>query len=301
MDLPGDGRIKDHQKSRGEHADDTEGGEESSFVSVIKVDVGGTQSADDETVADLLDQEDQCDPFHLIVLRQCLNDFLKVEGFHFRGLIIPVFPDTKDGKGQEQRCQDAGDQSNRAVGRCGVSADGTAADGIHGDQNGSQCSADAGTQCSTGGKLVPAVGVRRQCRDQPPVGDIVHGVGDAVQEIDDPEEPYKAPTLQIRIEGQIHHHGRGDDADDEPGLEFAPPCSRLLNNVSHNRIVQSIEDPGRHHNSCNGTKLGIGKRSCKQNESHDAVGKQIVDGIPPDGTYGKQDQISFQLFFFHIK
>ena len=293
VDLPGDGRIEDHQKCRGEHTDDTEGGEESSFVSVIKVDVGGTQSADDETVADLLDQEYQGDPFYLIVLRQCLNDFPEVESLHFRRLVIPVLSDTEDGKGQEQRRQDAGDESDGTVRRCRVSADGIAADGVHGDQHGSQRSADAGTQGGTGGKLVPAVGVRRQCRDQSPVGDIVHGVGDTVQEIDNPEEPNEAPSLQIRIKGKIHHHRCGDDADDEPGLEFAPPGSRLFNDVSHDGIVQSVKDTGCHYNGRNGSELRIGKGPGKQDEGHKAVGKQVVDGVPPDGTHGKQDQVSF--------
>ena len=159
VDLPGDGRIEDHQKSRGEHADDTEGGEESSFVSVIKVDVGGTQTSDDETVADLLNQEDQCDPFHLVVLRQCLNDFPEVEGLHFRRLVIPVLFNSEDGECQEQRRQDAGNEGDGPVGRGRVSADGIAADGVHGNQHGSQSSADTGTQGGTGGKLVPAVGV----------------------------------------------------------------------------------------------------------------------------------------------
>ena len=293
VDLPGNGRIEDHQKCRGEHADDTEGGEESSFVSVIKVDVGCTQAADDETVADLLDQEDQCNPFHLIVLRQCLNNFSEVERLHFRRLVISMFPNTEDGKGQEQRCQDAGDEGDGTVGRCRVSSNGIAADGIHGDQNGSQSSADTGTQGGTGGELVPTVGVRRQRRDQSPVGDVVHGVGNTVQEINDPEEPHEAPSLQIRIKGQVHHHGRGDDADDEPGLEFAPPCSRLFNDISHDGVVQSVKDTGCHHDGRNGSELRIGQGPGKQDEGHEAVGKQIVDGVPPDGAHGKQDQVSF--------
>ena len=128
----------------------------------------------------------------------------------------------------------------------------------------------------------------------------MHGVGDTVKEIDDPEEPHEAPSLQIRIKGQVHHHGRGDDADDEPGLEFAPPGSRLFNNVSHDGIVQSDKDTGCHHDGRNGSELRIGQGPGKQDEGHETVGEQVVDGVPPDGTNGKQDQISFQLFFFHM-
>ena len=128
----------------------------------------------------------------------------------------------------------------------------------------------------------------------------MHRICDAVQKIDYAEEVYKTPALQPNIKGKIDYNGSCNDSDHQPGFEFTPPCSRLFYDVSHDGIVQSVKDTGCHHDGRNGSELRIGQGPGKQDEGHKAVGKQVVDGVPPDGSHGKQDQISFQLFFFHI-
>ena len=77
------------------------------------------------------------------------------------------------------------------------------------NQDRSQRRTDSCKQRGTGGKLIACVGIGAERRNHTPVGNIVHGIGDAEQKIKDAEQADEAPTVQVCIEKQINDDGGG--------------------------------------------------------------------------------------------
>ena len=128
----------------------------------------------------------------------------------------------------------------------------------------------------------------------------MHCVGYRIQEIDNSEEPHKAPALKIGVERKIHDDRGREYADDEPWLEFAPACARAFNDVAHDRVVERVEY-SRGDDYCGyRTKLRVCEVSRKQNECYDAACEQIIDHVPADGSEWEHDKVFLSLLeIFH--
>ena len=254
-ELAGQGRIDQHQdRCRGD-TDHREDGVQAAFVSVAEIDKAGADSAEDEGVGDLLEQEDQDHPAQLIVLGDCTGDPADVElhlGLH---IVAAVFLDAEEREEDEERSEDRDHKRDDAISSTCTAAEGLFTGGEDRDQDGRECGADAGEEGRAGRILVPEVRVAGQGRDHAPERDVVHGVGNAVGEIDNAKENDKRPSLQLRVEGQVDDDGGRQDADQEPGLEFAPFCTGALDDVAHDRIVQSVKNTGSDHDSGDGQEL----------------------------------------------
>ena len=301
VDLPGDGGVEYHQQRRDRHAHGVEQGVEAALVAKLKVDVGGAHAGEHDTVADLLDEEDQRDPQQLVVAADGAEDLLEADGRDGVVVVVALLLDAEDREGQKGRAQDRDDQGHAPVSGDGVAADGGAAGGEHGDQRARKGAADAGKERGAGGVLVAGVGVGAQGRDHAPVGDVVHGVGDAVEEVDDAEEPHEAPALEARVEGQIDHDRGGEDADDQPGLELAPAGARALDDVAHDGVVQRVEHTGGDHDGRDGGELSGGKLVGEEDKGVEVAGDQVVHHVAPHGAQGEHDEV-FLLrgLFVHV-
>ena len=144
------------------------------------------------------------------------------------------------------------------------------------------------------------MGIGAQGRDHAPVGNIVHGVGNAVKEIDHGKEPDKWPARELCVECGIHDKRGGKNADDEPRFVFAPACSGALNNIAHNRIVERVKYTCTDHNSGHSTQLGSIQPAGKKYKGENKVREQVVDHIPSYGSKREHDQIAFESFLiFH--
>ena len=84
----------------------------------------------------------------------------------------------------------------------------------------------------------------------------MHGVCQAVQEIDDAKCPDETPALQAGIENERHDKGRADDTDEKPGLELAPFRAGALNDITHDRIIDCVKNTGSNHDAGDGGQLG---------------------------------------------
>ena len=204
--LAGDGRIAHHQDGGGGHAHRGEQGVQAALIAEIKVDIGGTDAAHHKAIADLLNQKDQRDPHQLVVAGDGGENLLETDGRYFLRGFDPAFLNTEDGAAQKQRRENAHHQCNASEGHIGAAADGQATGGEHGNEHRGRRAADACKQRRPGGELVALIRVGTESGHHAPVGNIVHGIGNAVEQIDHTEEPHEIPALQIGIEGQIHHH-----------------------------------------------------------------------------------------------
>lgn len=265
-DAAGDGRIEDHQKGGGGHAHGGENGEQAALIAKGKVDVGASDAGKDDAVSDLLNKENQGDPQKLVVAGDGADDLFKADGRSAFLAVISLLADAENGKAQKERGQQADHKSDAPIGNICASADGHAAGGEHGDQHTGRGAADAGKKGRTGGKLVSCVSVGAQGRHHAPIGDVVHGVGNAEQEIGNAEKPDKAPALELRVEQSVDHHGGRQYADDQPGLEFAPFGAGALNDVAHDGVVQRVKYPGAHHDGRDSGELGGIQPTGKENE-----------------------------------
>ena len=298
--LAGDGRIEDHEEGRDHHAEHLEQREEAALIAVFHIDIGLAQARHDDAVADLLQQEDQGDPQKLVVAGDRGDDLLEADRRHGVVVIVAGLLYAEDREGEEDRAEDRDDEGHAPVGRHRVAADGAAAGGEHRDEGGGQHATDAGEERGAGGVLVAGVGVGAQRGHHAPVGDVMHRVGDGVEEVHDAEEPDEAPALELDVEGQIDDHGGGQDTDDEPGLELAPARARALDDVAHDRVVQRVEHAGGDHDRGDRGKLRGGELVGEEDKGQQIAGDEVIHHISADGADGEHDQVSFDdLLIFH--
>ena len=289
--MAGNDGVEHHQEGRGRQAHNGEQGIQAAPIAEGQIDVGGADAAHHQIIAHLLHEKDQCDPQKLVVAGDGAPDFAEADR---RGLFLhflPVFPNAENGEAQEQRSQYTYDQRYPAVGRFGVSAQRHAARSKHGDDHAGQRSANARKQRRPGGEAVAGILVRPKRRHHAPVGNIVHGVGDGIHQIDEAEERHEAPAFQSGVEGGVHHRTGQQNADQQPWLEFAIAGASAFDDVAHNGVIQRIEYPSGHHNGRNGRQLRRRQAAGEQNVGQDKVGKQGVDHIPAYGAQGEHPQV----------
>ena len=143
--------------------------------------------------------------------------------------------------------------------------------------------------------MVPHRAVAAQRRNHTPIGDIVHGVGNGVAEIDHPKEHHKGPALELHIKGQIYHHTGQRNANGQPRLVLAPFGPGPLDDVAHDGVIQRVKYPGCHHNGGNGHKLSGGQLPGKQDIHQQEIGKQLVEHIPAHRAQGEQPKVSLAI------
>ena len=138
-------------------------------------------------------------------------------------------------------------------------------------------------------------------RHHAPVGDVVHRVGDRIEEIDHAEKRDEAPALQARVEREIHNDGRGEDADHEPRLELAVARAGALDDVAHDGVVERVEHTRADHDRRHRAELRGGEMACKQDIREYEVGEQVIDHIPSDRAEGEHPEIAFiRCHVFHV-
>ena len=129
----------------------------------------------------------------------------------------------------------------------------------------------------------------------------MHSVGNAVQEVHDAEEDHEGPAGQLHIEGQVNDHGSGEDADDQPGLEFAPSAAGALDDIAHDGVVQRVKNTGGDHDRRDRAQLRRVQLLCIENKSQQIARDQIVDHIAAYGAQGEEPEILFcYSFFVHV-
>ena len=208
--------------------------------------------------------------------------------------------DAEEHEAQESRAQDRDGQTDVPVGHGGAAAQGALAGGQHGDQDAGRDAADARKEGGAGGEGVAGVAVGAEGGDHAPVGDVAHGVGDAEEEVHEAEEPHEGPPLELGVEGGIDDQRGGDHARQYPGLELAVLAPGALDDVAHDGVVQSVEDPGAEHDGRDGGELARGEVLGEEHEGQQKVGDQGVDHVPAHGAQGEHDQILSVAFgWFH--
>ena len=215
-DMAGDGGVEYHEKRRYGHSDDVEQREQTALVAEVKINIGRAYAADDETVADLLNEENEADPKKLIVAGDGRPYLFEADGR--RVGVIASFAHSENGEAEKQRSYYANDERDAPVCNGRAAAQRHIADREHRDEHARKSAADAGKEGRTRGKLVSRVGVCRESGHHAPVGNVMHRVGYRVHEIDDAEEPHKVPSLKIGVEGKIHDDARREHTDDECAL-----------------------------------------------------------------------------------
>ena len=129
----------------------------------------------------------------------------------------------------------------------------------------------------------------------------MHGIGNAVQEINDAEKPDKTPTLQSDIKGQIDDHRGCQYSNYEPWFEFTPACSCPFNNIPHDGVIQCIKDSRGNHDCRNCRELSCGEIVREKNEGQQITCDKIIYHVSPDGSERKHDQIFLSDFrIIHI-
>ena len=244
-----------------------------------------------------MNQEGQRDPAQLIVAGDGGHHPLQADG---RGLLRRIgraLPHAEDGEAHEQRRQNADDDGNAAIGRHGAAAQGHAAGGEDGDEHGGQGAADAREQRGAAGELIARVRVGGKGRHHAPVGNIVHGIGDGMQEVHHAEEHDEAPALEGGIERGDHHRRGGQNADGQPGLELAEAGAGTLDDIAHDGIVERVEHPRRHHNGGDGAQLRGGELPGKHHIGEQKIGEQAVGHIPAHRSQGEHPEIAAVAFF----
>lgn len=279
IDALGDSRIEDHQESGGHHTDGGEEGPEATFITELEVDVHGAKTVEADVLTYLLQQERNGDPAELIILGDDIDDLFEADGRNGFLFIGTIFLDTEEGGTQEQGSQETDDHGDLSVSVCGVASDGHAACGEQGDQNGSSGAAETGEQGGSGSDLITHMGIGSQGRDHSPEGDVMHGVGNGIQEVDHAEEDDEAVSLQVGIESKVDDQRSGHDTDGQPGLELTPLGSGAVDNVAHDRVVESIEDSSGYHDGTDGSQLAGSQLTGEHNVSQDKAGEQLIDHI----------------------
>ena len=130
----------------------------------------------------------------------------------------------------------------------------------------------------------------------------MHGIGDAVHEIDDAKEDHKRPALQLHIEGQIDYHGGQQDADSKPRLEFAPPGTGALDDVAHDRVIEGVKYAGRYHDDGDRGQLRGGELMGKKDECQKVTGDKVVHHVTSDSAKREHPKVAlFDTLVFQDK
>ena len=128
----------------------------------------------------------------------------------------------------------------------------------------------------------------------------MHRVGYRVHEIDNSEEPDKAPALKVGIEGEVHYDRGREYSDDEPGLEFTPACACAFDDVAHYGVIERVEYSRGDDDSRYRAELSIREAAREQNIGYDAACEQVIYHIPADGAEREHDKIFLSLLeIFH--
>ena len=208
-------------------------------------------------------------------------------------VIVPMIFHAEDRERKEDRRDDRDRERHETVGRHGVAAERVVARREVRDQRRRQHPADARKERRARGQLVARVRVGTQRRHHAPVGDVVHRVGDAVEEVHRAEEPHELPALQLHVERRVDDERGRENADHEPGLKLAPARARPLDDVSHHGVVQRVENARRHHDRRDGRELRRVQISREEHERQQIASDQIVDHVAPNGAEREHDQIPF--------
>ena len=300
VDTAGNGRIKDHQEGRDDHAEHLERSKEDALIPEFHIDIGLSDAGHDDAVADLLDQEDQRDPHELIVACDGADDLLEADGRDRVVVIASLLLDAEYCKGEKDRRQDRDDQRDAPIGRHSVAAEGVLAGRQHGDKGARQRAADAGEKRGPRSIPVAGIGVGAQRRHHAPVGDIVHRVGDAVHKVDKAKEPHEGPALQMHVEGQVDDQRGRQDADHKPGLELTPARTGVLDDVAHDGVVERVKDARADHDRRDGRKLRRRELVREEHKGEQITRDEVVDHVSPDGAEREHEQIAFGNFcVFH--
>ena len=187
--------------------------------------------------------------------------------------ITSVFLGSDYCEAQEERCNKGESQGHQAICLLGAAAKGHGTSRKHRNQETCKGTAYSCKERSPGSELVSALSILSKGRDHSPIGDVMHGICNGIHEIHETEEDHEGPAVKLDIEGKINDYGCGDYSYQKPWLVFTPPCPGAFNDVSHNRVIQCIEDPCSHHDHGNGHKLCSCKLMGEQNKEQDVVGK----------------------------
>ena len=207
-------------------------------------------------------------------------------------VIAAVFLHAEDGEAQKQRCKDAYHKRDAAIRIACRAAESSVARRKARDKEARKRAAHTGKQRRTGGELVAHMRVRPQRGDHAPIGDVVHGVSDAVHEVNNAEEPDKAPALQVGVEREVDDDRRRHDADDEPRLELAPARACALDYIAHYRVVERIKDTRADHYRRDGGKLRRVKLACEKNIREYEICEEIVYHISSDSS----QRVHYEVF-----
>ena len=146
------------------------------------------------------------------------------------------------------------------------------------------------------------MGVSTKGRNHTPVGNVVHRIGDAVEEVDQGKEPDKTPAGEPGVESSVNNKRGGQDTNHKPWLVFAPARPGAFDDVAHDWVVQGIKHTGTDHNSRYRTELGGIQPAGKENEGKDKIRKKVVNHVAADCAKREHDQIPFKSFFaFHCR
>ena len=104
---------------------------------------------------------------------------------------------TENGKAKKGRRQNADYQGHAAVRIGGVAAYCHAAGCQHGNEKAGQRPTYTGKEVCSGRNLISYMCVRAESGNHTPIGNIMHGIGDAVEEIDHRKKPDKFPAGQF--------------------------------------------------------------------------------------------------------
>ena len=146
------------------------------------------------------------------------------------------------------------------------------------------------------------MGIRPEGGNHAPVRNVVHRISDTVKEVDQSKEPYEVPTGKLRVESGVNNKGSGKDADYKPGFVFAPAGPGSLDDIPHDRVIESIKHTGADHDSGYSSELSGIQPAGKENEGKDKICKKVVNHVAADCAEGEHDQVPFQIFFvFHSR
>ena len=155
--VPGNHRIEHHQEGRCRHAYHCKDRVQPAAIAVAQIDVRGANAGGGQTVAYLLNQEDQRDPQQLIVACDRADDLAEADGRSLLGLLFTMLPHAENGEAQEQRRKQADDQRNPSIRRGCVAAQRHVAGGQHRNDYAGQRRAHTRKQRGPGGEAVAGI------------------------------------------------------------------------------------------------------------------------------------------------
>ena len=125
----------------------------------------------------------------------------------------------------------------------------------------------------------------------------MHGVCNAVHEIDDAEEPHKAPALQIGVEREVFHNTGREYAYHEPRLELAVFAAGTLNDVAHDGVVQRVKYTRADHYSGYRHELCRREAAGKKHIGKNKVGKELIHHVSAN----RAEWEHYQIFLLSLQ